>query len=335
MYKLLRHLLFLLPAEFSHYATLHTLKWLHRLHLLPLSRHKTHHIPRMVMGLRFENPVGLAAGLDKNGEFIDALASLGFGFIEIGTVTPKPQAGNVKPRLFRLPEEHALINRMGFNNKGVDFMVAQIKKSRYRGPLGINIGKNASTPLHAAVDDYLTCMDKVYAYASYIVINISSPNTKNLRTLQHGDTFHHFIKQLKQRQWRLQKQHRCYVPLVVKVAPDLEQPDIEMIAHVLLQQGVDGVIVSNTTCSRDAIKNNPLRHEKGGLSGTPLHPRSCQVIQAFQSLLHGRIPIIGVGGILSSDSAMQTFAAGAQLIQVYTGLIYQGPGLITDILSPT
>jgi dihydroorotate dehydrogenase len=333
MYSLLRTVLFLLPPEFAHYCTLTMLKCSHQLRLLPLVTSNKPCIPMTCMGLRFENPVGLAAGLDKNGEFIDALAQLGFGFIEVGTVTPKPQPGKEKPRLFRLPKEYALINRMGFNNKGVDYLVRQIQKSRYRGILGINIGKNAATPLHAAAEDYLICMEKVYPYASYIVINISSPNTQDLRQLQYGDTFSDFIARLKQQQEILQKQHLRYVPLVVKVAPDLDQAQIKMIAGVVLHYGIDGLTVSNTTCSRETIKKHPLRHEQGGLSGAPLHSLSCDVIQAFNNELRDRIPIIGVGGIMSAYDAQQTFSAGAQLIQLYTGLIYRGAGLVKEILD--
>ena len=283
------------------------------------------------MGLDFKNPVGLAAGVDKNGDYIDALAALGFGFIEIGTVTPRPQPGNPKPRLFRLPEHQAIINRMGFNNLGIDHLFAQVKQSRYKGILGINIGKNFDTPIEHAADDYLIGLRKAYAAASYITINISSPNTQNLRQLQQGDESRKLIAALKEEQLKLQQEHGKYVPLALKIAPDLSSEDISRIAKLLLEFEVDGVIATNTTIARDMIANHPLAHETGGLSGSPVKDKSTAVVKGLSAELQGKIPVIAVGGILSADDAQEKFAAGASLVQIYSGLIYQGPELIREI----
>ena len=284
------------------------------------------------MGLAFPNPVGLAAGLDKNGEYIDALAALGFGFVEIGTVTPRPQAGNPKPRMFRLPAEQAIINRMGFNNHGVDQLIENVKRSAYRGILGINIGKNAATPIDRAADDYLACMNKAYEHASYITVNISSPNTKNLRQLQQESEFDALLSALKQNQTMLQARHNKYVPLAVKIAPDLSEQDIDMIADRLLAHGIDGVIATNTTLSRAGVEQSIHRRESGGLSGLPLQQSATAVVRRLAQQLNNRIPIIGVGGITSPAAAKEKFNAGAALIQIYSGLIYRGPALIDDIL---
>jgi dihydroorotate dehydrogenase len=289
--------------------------------------------PTTVMGLEFKNPVGLAAGLDKNGDYLDSLAALGFGFVEIGTVTPRPQPGNPKPRLFRLPEYQAIINRMGFNNQGLDHLLAQVKQSRYNGILGINIGKNFDTPIESAVDDYLIGLRKVYAAASYITINISSPNTKNLRQLQQGDEIKRLISALKEEQLKLQQGCGKYTPLVLKIAPDLTIDEINHIARLLLEFEIDGVIATNTTIARDMIADHPLAHETGGLSGAPVKAKSTAVVRGLASELNGRCPIIAAGGILSAADAREKLTAGASLVQIYSGLIYRGPQLIEDIVK--
>jgi len=285
------------------------------------------------MGIEFPNPVGLAAGLDKNGAYIDALAGQGFGFIEIGTITPRPQAGNPHPRLFRLPKAKAIINRMGFNNDGVDKLIENVKAAKFKGVLGINIGKNADTPVEKAVDDYLICLEKVYNYASYITVNISSPNTKNLRSLQSGDALTELLETLKNRQLELAQEHQHYVPLVLKVAPDLEAEDIAFIAKQLLQYKIDGLIVTNTTLSREGVEGLEHAEEAGGLSGAPVFEKSTACLAAFAEELKGQIPLIGVGGILSGADALAKKKAGASLVQVYSGLIYTGPELVKDCVA--
>ena len=285
-----------------------------------------------VMGLNFQNPVGLAAGLDKNGDYIDALAAVGFGFLEIGTVTPRPQAGNPKPRLFRLPEHQAIINRMGFNNLGVDHLVAQVKKCRYQGGLGINIGKNFDTPIENAIDDYLVGLRKSYADASYITLNISSPNTKNLRQLQQGDEIKKLLFALKEEQLTLEKQYQKYVPLVVKIAPDLEELQIQHIALLLQEFSIDGVIATNTTLDRDKVIGHQFAGEAGGLSGAPVKEKSTYVVKVLAGELNTRIPIIAAGGILTAKDAQEKRDAGASLVQIYSGLIYKGTQLLDDIL---
>ncbi|MDU6056225.1 MAG: quinone-dependent dihydroorotate dehydrogenase, partial [Acinetobacter junii] len=284
-------------------------------------------------GIEFPNPVGLAAGLDKNGAHIDALAALGFGFIEIGTITPRPQAGNPQPRLFRIPEAKAIINRMGFNNDGVDKLVENVKASKFKGILGINIGKNADTPVEDAVSDYLICLEKVYNYASYITVNISSPNTKNLRSLQSGDALTELLQTLKDRQLELAEQYNHYVPLVLKVAPDLTIEDINFISTQLLKFKIDGLIVTNTTLGREGVENLPNGNEAGGLSGAPVFEKSTECLRQFSKILDGRMPLIGVGGIVSGDQAVIKQQAGASLIQVYSGLIYTGPTLVKDCVD--
>lgn len=290
--------------------------------------------PRTVMGITFPNPVGLAAGLDKDGAYIDGLASLGFGFIEVGTVTPRAQAGNPKPRMFRLPQAQAVINRMGFNNGGVDAFVSNVRASRFhqenQGVLGLNIGKNADTPIDRAVDDYLICLEKVYRYASYVTINISSPNTKNLRQLQGASELDALLSRLKSAQQRLSDQHQRYVPITLKIAPDIDQEQINDIAQALLRHQIDGVIATNTTISREAVQGLAHAEEAGGLSGTPVLHASNIVIAGLKKELGDAIPIIGVGGILSGADAKAKIDAGASLVQLYTGLIYRGPGLIRD-----
>ena len=331
LYPLLRPLLFTLDAETAHEVTLKLLNAAYISGLSKLVYPPISDKPVNVMGLNFKNPVGLAAGLDKNGDYIDALAALGFGFIEIGTVTPRPQPGNPKPRLFRLPEHQAIINRMGFNNLGIDHLLDQVKQSTYKGILGINIGKNFDTPMEHAVDDYLIGLRKAYPAASYITINISSPNTQNLRQLQQGDGSRKLISTLKEEQLKLQQEHGKYVPLALKIAPDLTDEDISRIAKLLLEFEIDGVIATNTTIDRAMIANHPLAKEAGGLSGSPVKDKSTAVVKGLSAELQGKIPIIAVGGILCADDAQEKFAAGASLVQIYSGLIYKGPELIKEI----
>ena len=330
MYTLLRPLLFKLDAETAHHVTLDTLKITHKLGLLPLAVKQPALDPRNVMGLTFQNPVGLAAGLDKNGAYIEALAALGFGFIEIGTITPRPQPGNPKPRLFRLPEANAIINRMGFNNLGVDVLVENVKRAKYKGILGINIGKNFDTPIERAAEDYLIGLRKVYAHASYVAINISSPNTKNLRQLQGGDELDALLSQLKAEQEKLAQQHGKHVPLALKIAPDLDKEQVQQIAALLMRHRIDGVIATNTTLSRDLIKHLPQHLEAGGLSGAPVRDQSTVVIRQLAEELKGSLPIIGVGGILKGADAVEKMQAGAALVQIYSGLIYRGTELIAE-----
>jgi dihydroorotate dehydrogenase len=333
LYPLLRPLLFSLDPETAHEVTLKLLNAAHVSGLSKLIAPAIESKPVTVMGLEFQNPVGLAAGLDKNGDYLDSLAALGFGFVEIGTVTPRPQPGNPKPRLFRLPEHQAIINRMGFNNHGIDHLLAQVKQSRYTGILGINIGKNFDTPIESAVDDYLTGLRKAYRSASYVTINISSPNTKNLRQLQQGDEIKNLISALKEEQLKLRQEHGRYVPLVLKIAPDLTSEEIGHIARLLLEFEIDGVIATNTTIARDAIAGHPLAHEAGGLSGAPVKDKSTAVVRGLAAELNGRCPIIAAGGILSAADAREKIAAGASLVQIYSGLIYKGPQLIEDIVK--
>lgn len=329
LYTLLRPLLFKLDPESAHRVTFRAIEQARKFGLL-----KTVSIPcqpRTVMGLNFPNPIGLAAGLDKNGEYLDALAALGFGFIEIGTVTPRPQPGNPVPRIFRIPEARALINRLGFNNHGVDQLVENVKRSAYGGILGINIGKNFDTPLEKAVDDYLTGLQKVYRYASYVTVNISSPNTQNLRQLQAVDALDELLGRLKSEQAGLTQRHGKYVPMAIKIAPDLDEMQIQAIAALLMKHRIDGVIATNTTITRTGIEHLPQAQESGGLSGAPLTQRATTVVRQLHCLLQGAVPIIGVGGIMSADDAHGKLTAGASLIQLYTGLIYRGPDLVKEI----
>lgn len=330
LYSLARPLLFSMAPERAHDLTLSLLKSAHKMGFI---RQKIDAKPVTCMGIEFPNPVGLAAGLDKNGAYIDALAALGFGFIEIGTITPRPQAGNPQPRLFRIPEAKAIINRMGFNNDGVDQLVENVKASKFKGILGINIGKNADTPVENAVDDYLICLKKVYNYASYITVNISSPNTKNLRSLQSGDALTELLDTLKQRQLELAEQYHHYVPLVLKVAPDLSREDIDFIAAQLITFKIDGLIVTNTTLSRDGVENLAFGNEAGGLSGAPVFEKSTACLRQFAEVLNGQIPLIGVGGITQGEHAVAKIEAGATLVQIYSGLIYTGPELVKQCVS--
>jgi dihydroorotate dehydrogenase len=333
MYRLVRHWLFRQDAEQSHDFTLRLLKRYANTPLALAWRQRVVSKPTNVMGIDFPNPVGLAAGLDKNADCIKAFAQMGFGFIEVGTVTPRPQVGNPKPRMFRLPAKQALINRMGFNNQGVDYLVEQVKNADFRGVLGINIGKNKDTADEHAVDDYLHCMRKVYPLASYIAVNISSPNTPGLRAFQHGDALDQLLAALKAEQTQLQRHYHRYVPIAVKIAPDLSSEGVNDIASALLKHQIDGVIATNTTLSRDEVAGLPHANEAGGLSGAVLAERSTQVVAQLHAILGEQIPIIAVGGIDGLAVAQQKFAAGAKLVQLYTGFIYRGPGLIKEIVN--
>ncbi|EIC29230.1 quinone-dependent dihydroorotate dehydrogenase [Methylomicrobium album] len=332
-YPLLRPLLFKLSPETAHRVTLNLLDAAYASGISRALYPEIEAAPVEVMGLNFKNRVGLAAGLDKDGDHIDALASLGFGFIEIGTVTPRPQPGNPKPRLFRLPEHRAIINRMGFNNLGVDHLIERVRQADYKGILGINIGKNFDTPIEQAAEDYLAGFRKVYPWAGYVTINISSPNTKNLRQLQQTDELKNLLSALKEEQFVLAEKHLRYVPVVVKIAPDLNDEEIEQISRLLIAFAIDGVIATNTTLDRTAIGGHPLAAEAGGLSGAPIKDKSTAVVRRLAEALNGRCPIIAAGGILSGDDAREKIAAGASLVQIYSGLIYQGPQLIADCVK--
>jgi dihydroorotate dehydrogenase len=333
LYALARPLLFSLDPEEAHNLTLPALRRAAGLGMTRMLRRPLPD-PRTVMGISFPNPVGLAAGLDKDGAYIDGLAALGFGFIEIGTVTPRAQPGNPKPRMFRLPEANAIINRMGFNNGGVDAFVRNVQASKlYRnqeGVLGLNIGKNADTPIERAADDYLICLEKVYPYASYVTVNISSPNTKNLRQLQGASELDALLSTLKDAQQRLADRHKRYVPIALKIAPDVDGEQVKNIADALLRHRFDAVIATNTTITRDAVKGMAHAEEAGGLSGAPVFEASNQVIRALKAELGDTVPIIGVGGILSGAEARAKLDAGAKLVQLYSGLIYRGPALIRE-----
>ena len=333
MYSLLRPCLFRLDPERAHDLVIRVLRRSYAnplLRSLVFPRH-TVYAPRQIMGLTFANGIGLAAGADKNGEAIDAFGALGFGFVEVGTVTPVAQDGNPKPRQFRLIEQQGVINRNGFNNFGVDYLVENLKKRQYQGIVGVNIGKNAHTPVEKSADDYLHCLRKVYAYADYVTINISSPNTAQLRTLQYGEALDDLLRQLKSCQQQLQQQQQRYVPLVLKIAPDLNEAELIEIADALLRHQMDGVIATNTTLDRQMVADSPYVVQAGGLSGKPLAQRSTQIIQRLQQELQQKIPIIGAGGVHSVQSAQQKIQAGAKILQIYTALIYQGPRLIQQL----
>jgi dihydroorotate dehydrogenase len=333
LYTLIRRFLFLLPAEFYHHFGLKGLKvlyWLGLTNLLAIHP-KSRNVD--AFGLHFKNPVGLAAGLDKNGDYIDALGSLGFGFIEVGTVTPLAQPGNTKPRLFRLSKDQALINRMGFNNKGVEHMIGRLKKRRFKGIVGVNIGKNISTPLKKAHEDYLFCLRELYAYADYIVVNLSSPNTPGLRALQFGEGLNSLLSTLKSEQTVLSEQHDRYVPLLLKIAPDLNEKECQDIALSLLMHKIDGVIATNSTISRVELQDSSLANESGGLSGAPLASKSTDIVKILKQNLQNTIPIVGVGGVMNQASAQEKYDAGASLLQLYTGFIYHGPNLIGEVLK--
>jgi dihydroorotate dehydrogenase len=333
MYAFTRQCLFALDPEQSHEVSLRSLTSAERLKLLKLFAPSVPECPVEVMGIRFPNPVGLAAGLDKNGDYIDALGQLGFGFIEIGTITPVAQPGNPKPRLFRLVDQQAIINRMGFNNKGVQHLVAQVKRRRYRGVLGINIGKNKDTPEAQALEDYCACLRLVYAYADYVTVNISSPNTPGLRDLQFGDSLNQLLAGIKAQQMQLTEQYDHYVPIAVKIAPDMTDEQVRSVADALLASGVDAVIATNTTLSREGVEQSSFSGEAGGLSGAPVKDKSTAVIRVLSEHLKGRMPIIGVGGVLSGADAAEKIRAGASLVQIYSGFIYKGPALIKEAVQ--
>lgn len=332
-YRIMRSFLFMLNPEKAHDLSIKQLKLTHGTILDLFYRQKVQHRPVKVMGLTFPNSVGLAAGLDKDGECIDAFAAMGFGHIEVGTVTPVAQPGNESPRLFRVLESEGIINRMGFNNHGVDNLIANVKESNFKGVIGINIGKNFSTPVEQGKDDYLLCMDKVYQHAGYIAVNISSPNTPGLRSLQYGEALDDLLDSLKTRQSELQEKHNKYVPIALKVAPDLSNEEIESISASLIKYKIDGLIATNTTLDREIIKGMSHAGEAGGLSGRPLQAKSTAVIAKFASHLKGQIPIIGVGGIDGVVAAKEKIDAGASLVQIYSGFIYHGPQLVKNIVN--
>jgi dihydroorotate dehydrogenase len=333
LYPAIRKVLFQFDAEAIHDLTIKGLKKTGSTPFNALYKQRVTNKPVTVMGIEFPNSLGLAAGLDKNGECINAFAAMGFGFIEIGTVTPRPQPGNPKPRIFRLPKANAVINRMGFNNKGVDYLVSQVRTANFNGVLGINIGKNKDTLEENAKDDYIYCMQKVYNFASYITINISSPNTPGLRSLQYGEALNELLSALKSEQAQLEKQYNKYVPIAVKIAPDLTEDEVNSIAQSLIDNNIDGVIATNTTLSRNGVEGLEFGDEQGGLSGEPVKDKSTSVIRLLAKSLDGKLPIIGVGGIASSKDANEKISAGASLVQVYTGFIYQGPPLVKEIIS--
>lgn len=328
-----RSLLLLFPAELSHDLGLRGLSFLHRLGLLGLLRANVPSLPVSAFGLQFSNPVGLAAGLDKNADHIDALGALGFGFVEVGTVTPKPQPGNPLPRLFRLRSERAIINRMGFNNKGVDHLVERLKQRRYKGVIGVNIGKNLTTAVENAAHDYLVCLQKVYPHADYVVVNLSSPNTPGLRSLQFGAQLEQLLGTLKKEQQALAQHHGKYVPLLLKIAPDLVADEIVSIATAVRKNGFEGVIATNTTLSRVGVAGSVHAEEAGGLSGAPLTAAAGSVLAQLVTALDGSMPVIGVGGVMKGEDAAAKLAAGATLVQLYTGFIYAGPQLIGDAVA--
>ncbi|MCS3508998.1 MULTISPECIES: quinone-dependent dihydroorotate dehydrogenase [Achromobacter] len=337
-YPLARPALFAMDAETAHEVTLSGLQRAYECGATRKLMHAQPKAPCTLMGMQLENPVGLAAGLDKNGAYIDALGNLGFGFIEVGTVTPRAQPGNPKPRMFRLPRANALINRLGFNNQGLPAFLANVQRSQWRkqgGILGLNIGKNADTPIERAADDYLIGLEGVYPHADYVTVNISSPNTKNLRALQSGDELSALLAQLADKRRALEDQHQRRVPMAVKIAPDLTQEQIDAIADTLPRHGIDGVIATNTTLSRDAVAGQAHAEEAGGLSGAPVHELSLKVIRRLKEQLGDSLAIIGVGGVLSGQQAREKMAAGADAVQLYTGLIYRGPALVGECVRAT
>ncbi len=333
LYPLARSLMFRMDPERSHDLALTGMNLAATLGMPKLLGAEVLQSPVEVMGIRFPNPVGLAAGLDKNGIAVDGLAAMGFGFVEVGTVTPRPQAGNERPRLFRLPENSAIINRMGFNNHGVDQLLKNLEKSRYNGVLGINIGKNKDTPNDKATDDYLLCMRKVYSRASYITLNVSSPNTPGLRSLQHGSHLNELLDALKTEQAKQARLHGRYVPITVKIAPDMDAEELTGVAAALKSYEMDGVIATNTTLSREGVESDPQSAEAGGLSGAPVRNKSTQAIRTLSQALDGALPIIGAGGITEGFDAVEKIEAGASLVQIYTGFIYRGPQLVRDAVE--
>ncbi len=332
LYSAVRPLLFTLDPETAHCASLASLDALNRLGAASFLATAAPRIPVRAMGLDFPNPVGLAAGMDKNGEHIDGLSALGFGFLEVGAATPRPQGGNPKPRLFRLPEAEALINRLGFNNAGVDVLVENIRRSQYRGVLGVNIGRNFDTPNERAADDYVACLRKVHAHASFVTANISSPNTKDLRALQRPDGLDGLLVALAAERDRLTREQGKRVPLAVKVAPDLDDAAIEAIADRVVARGIDAVIATNTTVSRKGVEHLPASHERGGLSGSPLKALATAIVAKFRRVLPESVAIVGVGGIASAADAREKLDAGASLVQLYTALVFRGPSLVGEIV---
>lgn len=336
MYSLIRKAIFSLDAENAHDLTIKLLKLTGNSPLNPIIKSLLacpQGEEKTVMGIKFKNPIGLAAGADKNGDAIDGFGAMGFGFIEVGTVTPLAQEGNPKPRQFRLPEVEGIINRNGFNNKGIDYLIENVKRSHYKGIIGINIGKNKITPIEKGKDDYIYCLNKAYNYADYITINISSPNTPELRQLQYGDALEDLLSAVKNRQKILRDLHNKYVPIAVKIAPDLTEEELVQIADTLQRHKIDGVIATNTTISRENLPQLKYSQEIGGLSGKPLQQRSTEIIARLSKELKGNIPIIGCGGVDSLESAQAKINAGADLIQVYSGLIYHGPRLIRELVT--
>jgi dihydroorotate dehydrogenase len=333
VYSLARPFLFCLDAEQAHGLGLTALEAAYRTGGLAVFGKRPAPLKTRAFGIDFPNPVGLAAGLDKNGAHVDALLALGFGFVEVGTVTPRPQAGNPKPRMFRLPEHNAVINRLGFNNAGVDVLVRNVEKAKRHGILGINIGKNRDTPNEHAADDYIHCMERVYALADYITVNISSPNTSGLRDLQEAETLRRFIGELREVQEELGGVHGHRVPMLIKIAPDLSDEDMDGMASVFNAGRIDGVIIGNTTVDRSPIEGHPLADEAGGLSGQPLYAKSTAVLRKMRLRLDDKIPLVGVGGILSGGDAAGKVAAGATLVQFYTGMVYRGPELVSECVN--
>lgn len=336
MYSLIRRAIFSLEPETAHDLAIQALHWAGQKPFYPLFKvllNAPNGQPKTVMGIEFKNPIGLAAGADKNGEAIDGFGAMGFGFIEVGTVTPLAQEGNAKPRQFRLPEVEGIINRNGFNNYGIDHLIENVKRCRYDGVLGINIGKNKLTPLEHGKDDYLICLNKAYNYAGYITVNISSPNTPDLRQLQYGDYFDDLLQSIKATQLQLAEQYQKYVPIAVKIAPDLSEQELVQIADTLLRHQLDGVISTNTSISRDNVTGLANAEQVGGLSGKPLQHKSTAIIRRLHQELNGRIPIIGSGGIDGVTNAQEKIQAGAELLQIYSGLIYHGPALIRALIK--
>ncbi|UTA49365.1 quinone-dependent dihydroorotate dehydrogenase [Simiduia sp. 21SJ11W-1] len=333
MYAIAKPLLFALNPETAHHFSLDMLGACERLKLLGFMAPEVHGRPVELMGLTFPNAVGLAAGLDKNGDYFNALGRLGFGHVEIGTITPRPQPGNPKPRLFRLPEQQAIINRMGFNNKGVDHLVRQVKRRRFDGILGINIGKNFDTPVEKAFEDYQIAMAKVYPYADYITVNISSPNTPGLRSLQYGESLKQLLDVVKEEQAKQAQVVGKYVPLAIKVAPDLTIDEAEQVANAICGAEMDAVIATNTTLSRELVQGCEHADEAGGLSGAPVREKATEIIRLLSAELKGEVPIIGVGGICSGEDAAEKIQAGASLVQMYSGFIYRGPELIAEAVD--
>jgi dihydroorotate dehydrogenase len=333
MYALARPFLFCLDAERAHDLGLAAIEAAYRTGLNPLVATKPKPLPVDVFGLHFDNPVGLAAGLDKNGAHVDALAGLGFGFIEVGTTTPRAQSGNPKPRMFRLPEHEAVINRLGFNNGGVDALVRNLERARFAGVLGINIGKNKDTPNERAIDDYLHCLERVYARASYVTVNISSPNTQGLRDLQEEEMLKRFIGTLREAQEQLAVKHRARKPMLLKIAPDLTEAELDSMAEVLRAAKIDGVICTNTTIDRAPVTGHRHAGEAGGLSGRPVFEKSTAVLRGMSQRFGTRIPLIGAGGIVAGADAAAKFDAGASLVQFYTGMVYRGPALIGECVE--